>query len=106
MPSPSMDFTVTYMGTHLLGHSGMLGDEPFRTEDSNRFGPVPLGLIESKLSYIIWPLSRMGPLGQPIVARPDATRGSPDWHKSKADLEREKWRNSRVTIAPSSTPAS
>ncbi|RDX55736.1 LexA/Signal peptidase [Lentinus brumalis] len=88
------------------GHAWVEGDEPFRTEDSNRFGPIPLGLVESKLSYIIWPLSRMGPLGQPVIARPDARRGSPDWRKSQADLEREKWRNSRVTLAPESSSLS
>ncbi|KAI0722861.1 LexA/Signal peptidase [Earliella scabrosa] len=83
------------------GHAWVEGDEPFRTEDSNRFGPVPLGLVESKLAWIIWPWGRLGPLGQPLIPRDDAKRGSPDWRRSQADLEREKWRTSRVTIAPS-----
>ncbi|KAI0650633.1 LexA/Signal peptidase [Trametes meyenii] len=81
------------------GHAWVEGDEPFRTEDSNRFGPVPLGLIESRLAFILWPWERIGPLGQPLIPRHDARVGSPDWRRSKAELEREKWRNSRVTVA-------
>ncbi|KAI0352830.1 LexA/Signal peptidase [Trametes cingulata] len=83
-----------------MGHAWVEGDEPFRTEDSNRFGPVPLGLIQSRLTFILWPWARIGPLGQPLIARHDAQIGSPDWRRSKAELEREKWRHSRVTVAP------
>ncbi|KAI9000902.1 LexA/Signal peptidase [Trametes punicea] len=81
------------------GHAWVEGDEPFRTEDSNRFGPVPLGLVQSRLAYILWPWDRIGPLGKPLVPRHDAQVGSPDWRRSKAELEREKWRKSRVTVA-------
>ncbi|KAI0375754.1 LexA/Signal peptidase [Pilatotrama ljubarskyi] len=87
------------------GHVWVEGDEPFRTEDSNRFGPVPLGLIQSRLAFILWPWERIGPLGQPLIARHDAQIGSPDWRRSKAELEREKWRNSRVTVASTSPSA-
>ncbi|KAF8607925.1 LexA/Signal peptidase, partial [Ceratobasidium sp. AG-I] len=44
------------------GYAWVEGDEPFRSRDSNYFGPVPLGLIESRISNIIWPLSRLGPV--------------------------------------------
>ncbi|KAI0776002.1 LexA/Signal peptidase [Trametes elegans] len=81
------------------GHAWVEGDEPFRTEDSNRFGPVPLGLIQSRLAFILWPWGRMGPLGRPLIPRHDAQVGSPDWRRGKAELEREKWRQSRVTVA-------
>ncbi|KAI0638297.1 LexA/Signal peptidase [Trametes polyzona] len=81
------------------GHAWVEGDEPFRTEDSNRFGPVPLGLVQSRLAFILWPWERIGPLGKPLVPRHDARIGSPDWRRSKAELEREQWRQSRVTIA-------
>ena len=37
------------------GHCWIEGDERFHTRDSNTFGPVPLGLIESKVEYIVWP---------------------------------------------------
>ena len=104
-------------------HLPLSGDEPFRTEDSNRFGPVspglssfalsatqrtpsliratqvPLGLIESRLAWVLWPYARLGPLGRPLVPRHDAQRGSPDWRRSQAERERERWRASRVTIA-------
>ncbi|OSD04357.1 LexA/Signal peptidase [Trametes coccinea BRFM310] len=87
------------------GHAWVEGDEPFRTEDSNRFGPVPLGLVQSRLACILWPPDRMGALGKPSVVRRDAPVGSPEWRKGKAELEREKWRNSRVTVAASTTDA-
>ncbi|KAI9056578.1 LexA/Signal peptidase [Trametes sanguinea] len=88
------------------GHAWIEGDEPFRTEDSNRFGPVPLGLIQARLAYILWPLERMGSLDKPIVVRRDAPVGSPEWRKGKAELERKRWRNSRVTVAESTTESS
>ncbi|KAG6829332.1 hypothetical protein H0H92_004935 [Tricholoma furcatifolium] len=37
------------------------GDEPFFSDDSNLFGPIPMALIESKLIWILWPPSRFGP---------------------------------------------
>lgn len=37
------------------GHCWIEGDERFHTRDSNTFGPVPLGLVESKVEYIVWP---------------------------------------------------
>ncbi|KAG8899963.1 hypothetical protein FRB99_006342 [Tulasnella sp. 403] len=62
-----------------VGHVWVEGDEPFVSHDSNRFGPVrpshpqhtltlqvllfakiSTGLIEAKINYIIWPLSRIG----------------------------------------------
>ncbi|GEM06282.1 mitochondrial inner membrane protease subunit 2 [Rhodotorula toruloides] len=42
------------------GHCWIEGDERFHTRDSNTFGPVPLGLIESKVEWIVWPPSRWG----------------------------------------------
>ncbi len=57
------------------GHGWLEGDAPFDSEDSNHFGPVgvvylfpnatptvdqvPLALIDSKLTCIIWPLNRV-----------------------------------------------
>lgn len=79
------------------GHAWVEGDEPFHTEDSNTFGPVPLGLIESKLSFIIWPLARYGFLRKPSAPNPSAVRDQA-WRLEKSALEREQWRNSRVTI--------
>ncbi|BGO96562.1 hypothetical protein NBRC10513v2_000500 [Rhodotorula toruloides] len=42
------------------GHCWIEGDERFHTRDSNTFGPVPMGLVESKVEYIVWPPSRWG----------------------------------------------
>jgi len=44
------------------GHIWVEGDEHFRSDDSNLFGPVPMGLVDSKLTFILWPFSRFGPL--------------------------------------------
>ncbi|KAF9226437.1 LexA/Signal peptidase [Gyrodon lividus] len=77
------------------------GDEPFRTLDSNKFGPVPLALVDAKLSYIIWPLDRIGPLEPPAI--PVTTTGAPrnsQWYSKMAAFERERKRRARVTQAP------
>ncbi|CCG82795.1 Mitochondrial inner membrane protease subunit 2 [Taphrina deformans PYCC 5710] len=42
------------------GHVWVEGDEQFHSSDSNDYGPVAINLIESKISTIIWPLSRFG----------------------------------------------
>lgn len=44
------------------GHVWVEGDQPFRSLDSNSFGPIPLALVEAKPCYIVWPLHRLGPL--------------------------------------------
>jgi len=80
------------------GHVWVEGDEPFRTLDSNKFGPVPLALLDSKLTYIIWPLDRIGPLRPPVP--PVSKRGDPQdsrWYSDIAAFEREQRRQSRVT---------
>lgn len=52
------------------GHVWVEGDEPFRSRDSNTYGPVSIGLIQGKVKHIIWPLSRFGP----IPSLPNPTR--------------------------------
>ncbi|BFZ55345.1 hypothetical protein PYCC9005_002385 [Savitreella phatthalungensis] len=42
------------------GHVWVEGDERFHSTDSNTYGPVPINLIQSKVSKIIWPPSRFG----------------------------------------------
>ncbi|KAH9938556.1 peptidase S24/S26A/S26B/S26C [Fomitopsis serialis] len=80
------------------GHVWVEGDEPFHSEDSNTFGPVPLALIDSKLIWIVWPQQRFGPLLTPAEPDPRASRG-PSWRVEKAAMERAHRRNSRVTTA-------
>ncbi|KAH9943336.1 LexA/Signal peptidase [Epithele typhae] len=87
------------------GHAWVEGDEPFRTEDSNRYGPVSLGLIKSRLAFILWPWNRMGPLGQPLAADADLRTGTPGWRRSQADRERAEWRASRVQVTPPQSPS-
>lgn len=42
------------------GHVWVEGDERFHSRDSNEYGPIAINLIESKISTIIWPPSRIG----------------------------------------------
>ncbi|EPQ59315.1 LexA/Signal peptidase [Gloeophyllum trabeum ATCC 11539] len=79
------------------GHVWIEGDERFHSDDSNKFGPVPLALIDSKLFYIIFPLDRIGPVPSHRKHRTDLPRG-PAWRHEQADIERQRWRESRVTI--------
>lgn len=84
------------------GHAWVEGDEPFKSEDSNYFGPVPLALFDSKLSFIIYPPQRFGPLLTPTRPNQKASRG-PEWRSNAADYDRQEKRKARVTI-PSSLP--
>ncbi|OCH90709.1 LexA/Signal peptidase [Obba rivulosa] len=85
------------------GHAWVEGDEPFRSEDSNWFGPVPLALIDSRLSFIVWPWERVGPLWAPGL-RSSQFKGSPAWRRGQAEMEREKRRESRVQYAERPPP--
>ncbi|CAB3365516.1 Hypothetical predicted protein [Cloeon dipterum] len=40
------------------GHCWVEGDNAGRSLDSNEFGPVSLGLLTAKATFILWPLSR------------------------------------------------
>ncbi|KAG0042656.1 hypothetical protein BGZ83_000200, partial [Gryganskiella cystojenkinii] len=42
------------------GHCWVEGDELFHSTDSNHYGPVPLGLLQRKAEYIIYPFNRIG----------------------------------------------
>lgn len=75
------------------GHAWVEGDDQWRSKDSNHFGPVPLGLIDAKLSWVIWPFARFGPIQPSRPASQFST--SPSW----SPRDREKWRWSRVEIA-------
>ncbi|KAI9017915.1 peptidase S24/S26A/S26B/S26C [Phycomyces nitens] len=44
------------------GHCWIEGDEKFHSNDSNTYGPVPISLITSIVSHIVWPLDRYGPV--------------------------------------------
>ncbi|KAI8882028.1 LexA/Signal peptidase [Backusella circina FSU 941] len=52
------------------GHCWIEGDEAFHSRDSNSFGTVPIGLINAKVTYILWPPSRFGPV-EPKYINPD-----------------------------------
>ncbi|KAL4075961.1 peptidase S24/S26A/S26B/S26C [Scleroderma citrinum] len=58
------------------GHIWVEGDQPFRSLDSNSFGPIPLALVDAKPCYIVWPLHRLGPLkgSTPLAANTGVSR--------------------------------
>ncbi|EFN79441.1 Mitochondrial inner membrane protease subunit 2, partial [Harpegnathos saltator] len=44
------------------GHCWLEGDHTGHSLDSNSFGPISLGLVTAKATYIVWPPSRWQPL--------------------------------------------
>ncbi|BGP12553.1 hypothetical protein JCM10213_004862 [Rhodosporidiobolus nylandii] len=44
------------------GHCWIEGDERFHSRDSNTLGPIPLGCMEGRVEWILWPPSRFGPV--------------------------------------------
>ncbi|KAI3884663.1 hypothetical protein MKX03_037076 [Papaver bracteatum] len=48
------------------GHIWIQGDNIYDSQDSRQFGPVPYGLIQSKVFCRIWPISGFGLLGQEV----------------------------------------
>ncbi|KAL0949694.1 hypothetical protein HGRIS_009731 [Hohenbuehelia grisea] len=81
------------------GHVWVEGDESFRTDDSNRFGPVPSALIESKLISIIWPLNRFGVFRSKPSINMDGL-DEPSRRHQKDAVDRDRWRDSRVVRRP------
>ncbi|KAF5388277.1 hypothetical protein D9615_000281 [Tricholomella constricta] len=76
------------------GHVWVEGDEPFYSDDSNLFGPVPAALIDSKLIAIVWPLPRVG-----RVSRPETPRESEaQYRHAMATFERDRSRSAKVTF--------
>lgn len=52
------------------------GDERFHSKDSNEFGPVPLGLITAKVSWILFPFTRFGKVER-VIRRDRVVEMSP-----------------------------
>lgn len=44
------------------GHCWVEGDNQQSSYDSNNFGQIPLGLIEGRVCFIVWPLHRIRPI--------------------------------------------
>ncbi|KAG8986166.1 hypothetical protein FRB93_005509 [Tulasnella sp. JGI-2019a] len=80
------------------GHIWVEGDEPFKTKDSNTFGPASLGLVEAKVKYILWPLERFGPVPStpPDTSLLSRIMPAPPHIKDINELMRAQKRASRV----------
>jgi hypothetical protein len=37
------------------GRCWLESDERFHGHDSNKYGPIPLGLIKARVAYVVWP---------------------------------------------------
>lgn len=59
---------------------------PDLSQDSRHFGPIPMGLLTAKVSYIIWPLNR---IGRP-APRPDLP-GTTSYKPGEPGLKRGWW---------------
>ncbi|KAJ3567792.1 hypothetical protein NP233_g6138 [Leucocoprinus birnbaumii] len=79
------------------GHVWVEGDESFRTDDSNLYGPIPAALIQSKLVRILWPPERFGPVTEPEIPQTQ-TRSGYAYRHAMAALERKKARRARVQV--------
>ncbi|XP_010918725.1 uncharacterized protein [Elaeis guineensis] len=42
------------------GHCWVEGDNPASSLDSRSFGPIPLGLVQGRVTHVIWPPQRIG----------------------------------------------
>lgn len=56
------DFVTDRSGHHVMVPAGKCwveGDNPVFSDDSDKFGPVPLALIDSRVVAVFWPLNQM-----------------------------------------------
>ncbi|KAM3278457.1 hypothetical protein ACQJBY_045992 [Aegilops geniculata] len=42
------------------GHCWVEGDNGGVSRDSRAYGPVPLGLVQGRVTHVVWPPSKMG----------------------------------------------
>ncbi len=59
------------------GHMWVESDEPFHGQDSNTFGPVPLGLVSARVAWIVWPRFQRVPkerVGGPILGQTNESK--------------------------------
>ncbi|PPQ67808.1 hypothetical protein CVT26_007055 [Gymnopilus dilepis] len=79
------------------GYVWVEGDEHFLSADSNRFGPVPRALIQSKLVMLLWPPERFGPIGTKTTE--SSSRDPKEQRRILEELRREESRHSRVRVS-------
>ncbi|KAF3669817.1 putative transcription factor-like [Capsicum annuum] len=48
------------------GHVWIEGDSKFNTNDSKKFGPVPYGLVQGRVFWIVWPPENFGSVGREV----------------------------------------
>ncbi|KAI8052809.1 peptidase S24/S26A/S26B/S26C [Syncephalis plumigaleata] len=82
------------------GHCWVEGDDPFHSRDSNAFGPVPVGLIQSRVVCVVWPLRRFGTLDSfNSAAHPRVIQGTSTPVDESSPYEQSiDWQESKQTI--------
>ncbi|XP_004233102.1 mitochondrial ATP-independent inner membrane protease subunit 1a [Solanum lycopersicum] len=48
------------------GHVWIEGDNKFNTNDSRNFGPVPYGLVQGRVFWLVWPPENFGSVGREV----------------------------------------
>ncbi|KAF9055030.1 LexA/Signal peptidase, partial [Hymenopellis radicata] len=83
-----------------LGHVWIEGDDPAHSDDSRSYGPIPAGLVQAKLLWLVWPLDRFGPVKTPTQDELGRLlRDGPSYREAVAAIHREGKRKSRVIPA-------
>uniref|UniRef100_A0A6P8I7B3 Mitochondrial inner membrane protease subunit 2 n=1 Tax=Actinia tenebrosa TaxID=6105 RepID=A0A6P8I7B3_ACTTE len=69
------------------GHCWVEGDNNAHSMDSNTFGPVAVGLIQAKATYILWPIHRWGKIHSmiPDSREPLTSEECEQMNKQKTD---------------------
>ncbi|XP_044477747.1 mitochondrial inner membrane protease subunit 2-like [Mangifera indica] len=50
------------------GHCWVEGDSPSSSMDSRTYGPIPLGLVQGRITHIVWPPQRLEAVKRNIYA--------------------------------------
>ncbi|KAI9030459.1 peptidase S24/S26A/S26B/S26C [Hyaloraphidium curvatum] len=94
--SPSGQFLSDKVIEIPQGRCWLESDEPFHGTDSNTFGPVPLGLIQARVAYVIFPRFRK-------LDRGDWEERSkvPMWEETDSPTRRISYRSGGTWVQPS-----
>ncbi|CAN6715592.1 unnamed protein product [Malus baccata var. baccata] len=60
LPGEWIGMCHSYDVVKIPGHCWVEGDNSSSSLDSRSFGPIPLGLVEGRVTHILWPPQRMG----------------------------------------------
>ena len=98
-PEPLQDWVRTRSGHGAMvqvpkGHCWIEGDNTTMSADSNRFGAVPLGLVDARVLCVVWPPNRVGvvarrPVPERVMTREEQLAGRIEWKEKEDESSRE-----------------